>query len=326
MRLVRLANLLALKYNFKSEAALTFTPEMKRELKQAFNNYVNADSPSITEPILQMLADSGEPVSSSIVSNMQDLIANLDHHYQDKLTSIMQNVVDAITPETKAEVLRFIDNNTKSATEAQRNHRKRLKSKFDTVTRPLVSILSKMLGKQKLLPQKRMELSKEKLLMFSRTPAAKKYGFDSLDVLGKLLQYEDTRNKLTSLINAVDRGHLPIDGPEIAAEAAEIIRLFKEKQNNESYFEAGEGEAQQALRSENLTPQEQWSQQMQESKQEKGLERTEEETARQEQLRMEPLIKQRDEEYKQKQIEEDRDRHVRSEASLLRKQLLKRYL
>jgi hypothetical protein len=109
------------------------------------------------------------------------------------------------------------------------------------------------------------------------------------------------------------------------AEAADIKRLLDLKAaTNESFFEAGEDEAQEATRQ--LTdPAEQWSQQMQQKKEERGIEQQEEAESEQAQQRIAPQVQQRDEEAKRRQIEEDRQRHIRSEGSSRLQQIMQRY-
>ncbi len=63
-----------------------------------------------------------------------------------------------------------------------------------------------------------------------RTPAAQFYKLDNIDVMQKILQYPETREKLTTLINAIDRGHIPADGPEVMAEARAIKSWLDSKE------------------------------------------------------------------------------------------------
>lgn len=320
MRLFRLAALMDNKYHLISKAA-TWNEEAKRAVKNAFNLYVNPDSPSLVEPILQMLADSGEPVSKNILSKMNSVVANLDHPNHEKILGLIKDVVDTITPDAKKEVRNFIHTHTKGTTEAQRNHRERLKSKFDTVTVPLVSVLSKIVGRERVLPIRRMELSKEKLLMFSRSAAAQKYGFDNLEVLTRLLSYPDLRDRLTTLINAVDRGHIPADGPEIMKETGEIKALLAQKAaTNEPFLEAGEDEAQEALQQQ--APETIVSKQMLSRKEEIKQEREEEEIAQ----HRDAENAEREKAFQQEQIEKDRERHIgHNTSSLSLERLLRKY-
>ncbi len=118
--------------------------------------------------------------------------------------------------------------------ESVRNQLRDAKRKLGTVLQRLSSILVKQARiMRKFLPEEkplaggpvipqRKPLSKEKLLMFMRTPGAQAYGLDNLDVMARILSYPELRERVTTLINAIDRGHIPQDGPEVAAEAKAI--------------------------------------------------------------------------------------------------------
>jgi glutaredoxin-related protein len=73
--------------------------------------------------------------------------------------------------------------------------------------------------------------------MFSRSLAAQRYGLDSLDVMEKVLFYPDLKQKITTLVNAIDRGHLPVDGPEVMSATKEIMDFFKQKETNSEQFD-----------------------------------------------------------------------------------------
>jgi hypothetical protein len=69
--------------------------------------------------------------------------------------------------------------------------------------------------------------------MFMMTPGAQQYKLDNIDVMQRILQFPETREKITTLINAIDRGHIPADGPEVMAEAQSIRKWLdvQEKTN-----------------------------------------------------------------------------------------------
>ena len=77
--------------------------------------------------------------------------------------------------------------------------------------------------------QVRKPLSKEKLRMFMLTPAAQAYGLDNLDVMTGVLEDPELREMLTTVINAVDRGHVPKDGSDIALIAKDIKKRIEDK-------------------------------------------------------------------------------------------------
>jgi len=140
----------------------------------------------------------------------------------------------------------FIHDSVRVTKDSERNYRERLKSKFEMIVSRLSSILEREAKKlQTTLPlgtptgleggrvePQRKELSKEKLLMFMRTPAAQYYGLDNIDIMTKALSYNDVKEKITTLVNAIDRGHLPADGPEVMAETRMIKSRLDSKQTN----------------------------------------------------------------------------------------------
>lgn len=253
MRTVRLANLFELKYNLKSEAASL--PEMmndiKRDLISAYNHYVNASTAK--EPVLQIVADLGEPFSKSLIHNMDKTIANIDVLAESpillfKVVNNMLGAIQEVKDDPEKRVRNTIHDSIRVTKQSDRNYRELLKSKFEMTLYRLSSVLEKQAKILKaFLPKdiplaggvvspERKQLSRDKLLAFSRTPAAQMYGLNSLDVLERVLFYDDLRQKLTTLINAVDRGHVPVDGPEIKAETRQIMESFKNRETNAKEF------------------------------------------------------------------------------------------
>jgi hypothetical protein len=78
MRLTRLAQIMELKYNLKSEAAAIeeVINSVKKDIVNAYNLYVNSDKAK--EPVLQQLADAGEPFSKALVTAMEKMVSNID--------------------------------------------------------------------------------------------------------------------------------------------------------------------------------------------------------------------------------------------------------
>jgi hypothetical protein len=169
--------------------------------------------------------------------------------------------------------------------------------------------------------QKRKVISPRVITDFlTRYPQAEQYGLDR-DTLSQLLQsdfrmyFPEERETITTLINAVKRGHIPKDADEIFQKTKKI----KEKmlaQRPTSVHNMPEEEAQQAFKSEVLSPNEQWNRQMQERKKEIATENQEEEAAELERQRLAPLIQQRDLEHTKKQEEQNQKK---TEEDLLNK-------
>src|ERR1700722_19754270 len=98
MQIVKLGRLFGAKYSvpngltgFLIQASLK--EEVKREILNAYKLYVDGSSPQNKEPVIQMLADSGELICKQVIDAMTELVANLDHHKHEKLVALMQKVV-----------------------------------------------------------------------------------------------------------------------------------------------------------------------------------------------------------------------------------------
>lgn len=243
-RLDRLANLLEHKY----AAIRKVTPlnVIKDGLVNAYKLYVNKDTAK--EPVIQMVADAGEPFSNKLLDDMHMLIANIDKLPAKELFHLVSQIlgdIKAAKDDPAKTVRNFIHDAVRVRKESDRNYREHVKSKFEQALFRLSSLLEKSFQELQhftrlegppegttVMPE-RKQLSKEKLLMFMRTPAAQFYKLDNLDVMQKILQYPETKELLTTLVNAIDRGHVPADGPEVMAEARAIKSWLdaKEKTN-----------------------------------------------------------------------------------------------
>lgn len=235
----KLGRLFERKYNLISEAvpSAPIIAEVKKNLLTAYKLYVDGDTAK--EPVLKMLADAGEPFSKALLSIFEKLISDINHNNNSQLFLRVNNLLGMIK-EMKEDkdfpVRSFIHNSIRATKESERNYRERFKSKFEMIVHRISSILEKQAKLlQETLPLgtpsdleggatdiQRRELSKDKLLMFMRSPAAQQYKLDNMDVMHQILFYPETKNKLTTLINAVDRGHHPTDGPEVMNVAKSI--------------------------------------------------------------------------------------------------------
>jgi uncharacterized protein YeeX (DUF496 family) len=253
MSVIKLADFFELKYKLKSEAASLsdIINDVKKDFINLYNLYVNSDKAK--EPVLQILANAGEPFSKSLINEMEKTVASIDTLSEAppllfrQINKILGSISKMKTdPENSVRV--FIHNAVRVNKQSDKNYREHLKSKFEMVIHRISSILEKQARILKaFLPAnvplaggattpERKELSKDKLLMFMRSPAAQTYGLDSLDVMEKVLFYPDLKEKTTTLINAIDRGHMPLDGPEIMQVTKEIMDAFKAKETNAEQF------------------------------------------------------------------------------------------
>jgi hypothetical protein len=339
MRIDRLAELLGLKYHLKSEGT---TPkevldDAKNEITLAYKHHF-ADGAK--EPVLQLVAyQYDEPWTKDLVESMQDLVGNLDSYSNVQLFNRVNKILAAIKEyetDPLKKVRNHIHDSVKISRQSDKNYRELVKSKFETALKRTSGLLEKAAKKLKaflptdvplaggVLDQQRKELSKEQLRRFMVTPMAAAYGLNNLDMMAKILQDENLRQRLTTIINAMSRGHTPVGSPELTAEVALLSELLKQKMSNTAYFEAGEDAAKEFAKPNFVSPQ---------LKKERLLEQQDSELAgQQEEARLQSLIQDRDkkhqknlEEQQQKQIEEDRKRLIRSEgvSVLLDKLLIK---
>lgn len=266
MRLFRLAQLLTAKYNLQSNAASLeeVVNRIRQDLINAYTLYVNGDKAK--EPVLQMLSDAGEPFSKAMIRSMEEIIAEIDSLSAVQLFNRINKMLEAISVmKGGSEIRDFIHNNTRARNEAERNRREHLKSKFEMVVARLSGVLEKQAKILRVLLPKdipleggvvtptRKELSKEKLLMFMHGLAAKRYGLDNMDTMTRMLAIPELRNKITTLINAIDRGHTPLDGPEVMKHAGEIRRIYDDRAaTNEPFIEGGLDAGQEQTRRQDI--------------------------------------------------------------------------
>lgn len=246
MNIFKLAKFYESKYGLKAEAASIqdVMNDVKKEIVNAYKLYV--DPKTAKEPAIAIFAQAGEPSAAKILAYMTALTAKIDTLaakpalFYRAVNKVLENInsLDKAMKAGEKPVERL-------PKESVRNQLRHYKRTLGTVLQRLSSILvkqAKILQKflitdiplaGGLVVPERKPLSKEKLLMFTRTPAAQQYGLDNLDVMGQILAYPPLRESVTTLINAIDRGHIPIDGPEVAAEAKAIREwLDRQKQTN----------------------------------------------------------------------------------------------
>jgi hypothetical protein len=229
-----LGKLLGLKYGLVANAASSaqILSQVKKDLLLTYRLYVNPETAK--EPVLQMLANAGEPFSKLLVSTFKIIVEDIDSNSNTQLFTRVNNLMGMIHDAKQVEdVRKFIHNSVRATKESERNYREHLKSKFEMILHRITSLLDKQLKLlQQVLPRgietrqevgplepQRKELSKEQLLMFMRTPAAQQYRLDDMDVMYQLLSDPAMKSRVTTLVNAVSRGHVPVDGPAVLAEA-----------------------------------------------------------------------------------------------------------
>jgi hypothetical protein len=229
--LKKLGQFLERKYGFVSKAA-PIIDQVKKDFLLTYKLYVNAETTK--EPVLQILANAGEPFSKTTISIFKGIADTIDQNSNTQLFTRINNLMGMIHDATQIEgVMKFIHDSTRVTKESERNYRAHLKSKFGMVIHRITGLLDKQLKMLKralprgfnpeqeggVIEPQRKELSKDKLLTFMRTPGAQQYHLDDMDVMYQLLSDPMMKSKLTTLVNAISRGHIPADGPAVSAEA-----------------------------------------------------------------------------------------------------------
>lgn len=351
MRLCRLAQLLEHKYGLLiSESSNTVSSNQtvlnaKKVLKSAYQTWIHGpkdqsllfwseqgyDLAKAYVQILARLADSEDPQNNfasslfwgihkalEISARMKNSRINNLGHFKDKVKDQTRGLTEGVKRE--------LNLRESKARTALRMLDSVLSKQFKVLQSILPAVQSVFLPEEH-QPQQRREVSKDEIRRFLQmSPYAQDYDLD-LETVSYLLQskilmyFPQEREALVSLINAVNRGENPRVGPEILRK----IKQIKEEmafQTPNTVHELPEEEAQQVFHS-LQDPAENWSHQMQERKKEVEKERQEDQSSEESLERLAPEIEKRDKEHQEKQIEEDRNRHIRRDGtSFLLDQLL----
>jgi hypothetical protein len=339
MRIVRLADLFESKYDLKSEAA---TPreiysDIKRELTDAYNNYINQRTAVKAYNIVPLLGNAGEINCRRIISLMKDVHENINDKTPSTLLREVNSVLAVISElqEDNHKKVRnsirqhWIDVNRRVPTD---NEMGMALSKWEqVVNKKLASILSKEAEKLKKIsrsdetimgrPTEPMvrEPTKQEQFMFRQTPLASHHHVDDGDMFFKIWDNPELKPNLIRLINKSRYRHAPLETDhKIMREVLSILKAQRSKVTNENLFNVPEEEAKRQLSV--LPPEEVWNRQMQEAKRLK-----QEEPDPEDLLNRDDAHRRRLEQERLKQIEEDRERLVKSEGSSRLEKILKRY-
>jgi hypothetical protein len=254
MRTVRLAKLFDHKHGLTGLLKEAAPPKeiFERAKEDILTNYQNWVMGK--HRALKHLAEQGEPHAKSIYVVYNDLVANIDSYSPMQAFNRVNKILGLIS-EMKANPKGYresIHGSVEVKRESDKNYRELLKRSFETNLQRIsfglekvAKVLRAFVPEAEMLggavePQ-RAELSKDKLLRFMHTPAAQRYGLDSLDTMAQVLAYPESKARLTTLINAIDRGHVPADGPEVMKETAAIKAWLDTKKTNVSALEQEPG-------------------------------------------------------------------------------------
>lgn len=327
---IRLAEIIKNKYSLHAEAASLkeIVDGAKKEIILAYKHHV---SEAAKEPVLQLVATQlHEPWTKKFVKSITDLVATIDDLPPAEIftkTNELLGMISEYKKDPENKVRNHIHDSIRINRESDRKYREHVKSKFETSIKGLSGLLEKAALKLKaFVPEstlsggavdpKRKELSRDQINMFMYTPVAAAYGLNNMEMMTKILEDHELRQKLTTIINAIDRGHRPIDGPEMRESVSELAELSRQKfSTNTGYFEHGmepqtETDPEELLAAELARQKKEQTAQIIEDKKRQ---------------RLEPLIRERDERARQQGIERDREYHVRSDGvlKLLDKLILK---
>ena len=241
MRIARLADLVGSKYELISIASLkNILDQVKDDILTNYKGWVMGKYKA-----LKILAENhGIPEVKELYAVYNDLVANIDNYTPVQLFNRVNKIlglIHAMKTDPDKKYRQNIHNSVAISRESDKNYREQLKSGFETNLSNISFGLEKAAKRLRaFVPEvglaggavepQRKELSKEKLLMFMKTPAAQFYGLDNMDVMTQILSYPETREKVTTLINAIDRHHIPADGQEVMEETRAIKSWIENKE------------------------------------------------------------------------------------------------
>lgn len=205
------------------------------------------------------LGEIKDAMKLSLKGNLRHPKLNELEHQESKIRTFLRRV-DSAFDEIKSSLAKYIPANEKSAIDAE------------------------SMGGYEL--QKAKGLSRDSLLKFTFHPEAHRYGLDNPEFLSKLLNETKLRPLVENLIRAVKMGHKPRAAPVVLTAHDSFQELLSKLQTNNQLFDATEEEAREQMdfgrRQEELedkqkelsalTPNQRWSRQMQDAKQQKLLE------------------------------------------------------
>lgn len=242
MRMFRLADLLAHKYELVSTGVGAPAPhtleQVKKSIRNAYDLYVNPNKAK--EPVIQMIANINEPYSKRLMSAMTKFIAELDTLTPTRILNRLVKIANDLyemSESHEAAVRKSIHEAVRRLRTPDENYRELIKSKFGMAIYRLssqfvdiASILSKSMeaeGRVRIPPKVELPppkaLSKDQRRNFLYDPKAKAAGIDSLDIMQQVM---DT-NKGPLLLDTLIRSKTP--NPPVLAAIKKITDRIKAK-------------------------------------------------------------------------------------------------
>jgi uncharacterized coiled-coil protein SlyX len=241
-KLARLAQLLTIKYGLQSEATVDearLIASAKQDVMDAFTHHFSdaaqgAISKGPKGSIFRLMAGAGDPLCERLVYRMDNLVAKLDELTPSKMLGILNDIMIQLSFMNSDED-RIVRNNIR---QAFRGHSeaavKGQLARYSDSLKRTHSLLKKAATKLQILrPQVEVpdqtvvpppgELTLAEMTAFvQRTPAFKSFGLDSIDVVSIMNDDPALKRVMTKVVNAVNRGLIPRDGPEVQKAAQEI--------------------------------------------------------------------------------------------------------
>lgn len=349
MRIFRLAELLNDKYQLDALAATGFDIPDIEEARKALKKFreVWLDGPKVRDQSILVWADPGNKGEQfddirELISIVRDLSINPSLSPLELYAQVIkaQNISKKLRDHSIEQIQNAMITSFRGLRKSDIDRIKHAASKIRTFLSTMDSVydmarahishfvpveerkkLRQTLegGYEKQTPK---DLADRELIGFTMHPEASKYGLDDKEFLSYLINDRKLRPLVEYLIRAVKRGHTPKAAPLVLSAHDTFQDLQRKLLTNVGLFEDEESEA---LRQQIISPEEDWAVQMQAAKKQKALERQEEAEAEAEKARLAPIIQKRDEEAKQRQIEQDRERLIKSEGYSRLDEILKRY-
>jgi hypothetical protein len=244
MRIVRLAQLFELKYGFQSEAAHTpvsedrIFAEAKRDVLEGYRQYF---SRSAKDSMLQYAADKGDPAAIAVTYKIDQMVKDIDKTTPEKLINSLNDIIGLMykmkSDPTKATRQTIRD----SLVGHKESVVKHYLTKYERIMSAAFPLLQKIAVRLQVLTpdvaihggnvsRQRGDLTKQELVNFVLYSSPfKTYGLDSLDVIEKFLEDPELKEKLTTLVNSVKKGNVPLEGFQVHTLAQQIKKKLDEK-------------------------------------------------------------------------------------------------
>ncbi len=255
-----IADILQVKYGLYSSAAdldnraARLIADLKQGIKDTYTNIIN----NRRDNTITYFAGMGDKSLQKIIRNFEIMLENLDDLSVEELFKILNKTLETVSfilkDDPSRETMNAIWDSVVIRTQADKNRRANLKRTFEGNLSRLSSILEKQLialKKISLTDQEikgtaiepvRKELPAKAFYDFTFTPEAEKLGLSDLKIMEEILKDSDSKRDLTTLINALKRGHSPRDWNVIQEEANRLINKHKDSSflDNSKLFEEDE--------------------------------------------------------------------------------------